>query len=317
MQASPRTVIMTPTWAGDLAHFKVMRASLERSPLAGLPHYVVVQDEDLELFSAFRGRDGLTLLSTRDVLPEEVERRRVRARQLSGFWGRHVTRISGSMRRVFHWPQWPAYTGWHTQQLCKLQLAMALDCDTAVVIDSDVVVTKSADIRDFHSDSGVVCFARWQKRSALRGKVAHWQAESERLVGIGTVPEVVNICFDTPFVFDQALLAQALADLESRLGKSWWRALLDSPPRRWSEFGFYKAFLQSRAPQLDLDWREPEFSRYLYDSSDPDRVVNQVRAFMQDPAVHYITIHSQAAGRHKWPAEAYLTGILSDLEAGQ
>jgi hypothetical protein len=114
---------------------------------------------------------GLTLLSTRDVMPAEVERRRVRARRLSERFGRNFTRICGSLKRLVSWPLWPSYTGWHTQQLCKLKLATELDCDTAVVIDSDVLVTPHADAGDFFGDSGVVCFAHWQHRSELRGAI--------------------------------------------------------------------------------------------------------------------------------------------------
>jgi hypothetical protein len=193
-------------------------------------------------------------------------------------------------------------------------LASELDCDKAVVIVSDVVVTPHADVADFSSDSEVLCFAQWEKRSELRGKVRNWLAESERLVGERSGSEWVNVYFDTPFVLDKNVLTMALQALESSRGKAWWSTLLDCPPRRWSEFGYYKAFLASRERQLDVEWRKPEFSRYLYDSHDPEAVVNQVRSFMQDALVDYVTIHSQASGRHEWPSEDFLMPILSDLK---
>ncbi|WP_150914422.1 DUF6492 family protein [Marinobacter halotolerans] len=315
MSGEPRIVFITPTWAGDFEHFRVMRASLEHSPLARFLHYVVVQDEDLSLFEEFRDRPGLTLLSTRDVLPVDVERRRVKARRLSQRLGRNLTRICGSLKRVVSWPAWPSYTGWHTQQLCKLKLASELDCDLAVVIDSDVVVTPNAMADDFSAQSGVLCYAQWQRRSELRGKVKHWLEESERLLGVEPDSERVNVYFDTPFVLDRAVLNQALRELEAKQGKPWWDALLSRPPRRWSEFGVYKAFLASRQNELKPEWREPAFFRYLYDTRDPETVVSQVKSFMHDPQVHYVTIHSQASGRHEWPAEDFLVPILSDLKS--
>lgn len=314
MSSEPRIVFITPTWAGDLEHFRVMRASLERSPLARYPHYVVVQDEDLSLFEEFGDRPGLILLSTRDVLPEEVERRRVWARSVSRRLGRNMTRICGSLKRLISWPMWPSYTGWHTQQLCKLKLAAELDCDKAVVIDSDVVVTPNADVHDFFGNAGIVCFAQWQKRSELGGKVRHWLEESERLIGVNPGSESVNVYFDTPFVLDRKLVIRALGELESKEGEAWWSAFLKRPPRRWSEFGFYKAFLASQKGQINVEWREATFSRYLYDTHEPEVVVSQVRSMMDDAQVHYITIHSQASGRHKWPAEDFLVPILSDLK---
>ncbi len=59
MSRLQRTVLITPTWAGDFEHFRLMRASLEHSGLSHLPHYVVVQHEDLELFREFADKPGL------------------------------------------------------------------------------------------------------------------------------------------------------------------------------------------------------------------------------------------------------------------
>ncbi|MGS2742901.1 DUF6492 family protein [Halomonas sp. LS-001] len=317
MSDKQRMVFITPTWAGDLDHFRVMRASLEQSPLAAFDHYVVVQDEDIALFEEFRGRSGLTLLSTRDVLPEDVERRRSHARQLSQRLGRNMTRVCGSLKRVFSWPAWPSYTGWHTQQLCKLTLASELDYDKAVIIDSDVIVTQNASADDFASDLGYVCFADWQNRDALKGKVKKWIHESEYLINTASDTRQVNVYFDTPFVFDRQLLCETLATLESNTHKQWCTALLDRPPRRWSEFGIYKAFLLKQAPQISIDWRIPSFCHYLYDTTDPQKVVDTVGALLTDPDVHYVTIHSQASGRVEQDANTYLEPLLSLIEKGR
>lgn len=316
MSVEPHIVFVTSTWAGDLEHFRVMRCSLEQSQLARHDHYVVVQHEDVSLFEEFRGRPGLKLLSTKDVLPEVVERRRVRARLLSERFGRDFTRICGSLKRVFSWPIWPSYTGWHTQQLCKLKLSSELDCDIAVVLDSDLVITPSATAEDFFGASGAVCFADWSNRSDLRGKVRNWVLETERLVGAEHNADPVNVYFDTPFVFDNRFLSSALTALESKTGKSWWSALLDLPPRRWSEFGFYKAFLTYKVPESAVDWREPAFFRYVYDTSDPQKVIDTVREMIADLGIHYVTIHSQASGRENWDPQAFLKPLLSFLRQG-
>lgn len=310
MRVEPHIVFVTPTWAGDLDHFRVMRCSLEQSNLARHDHYVVVQDEDISLFEEFRGRPGLTLLSTKDVLPAVVERRRVRARAISERFGRDFTRICGSLKRIISWPLWPSYTGWHTQQLCKLKLASELDCDIAVVLDSDLIITSAASAEDFFGPAGVVCFANWSRRNELGGKVRNWVLETEQLVEAEYKADPVNVYFDTPFVFDRRLLSSALAFLESNTGKNWWAALLDLPPRRWSEFGFYKAFLTYRVAEVAVDWREPSFFRYVYDTSAPQKVVDTVGEMMADPRVHYVTIHSQASGRETWDPQAYLEPLL-------
>ncbi|XGA80101.1 DUF6492 family protein [Halomonas sp. CH40] len=316
MSDNQRMVFITPTWAGDLDHFRVMRASLEQSPLAGFDHYVVVQHEDVALFEEFRGRSGLTLLSTRDVLPEYIEHRRNRARRLSQCLGRKVTRICGSFKRIFSWPVWPSYTGWHTQQLCKLTLASELDYDKAVIIDSDVIVTPNASYKDFVSDISYVCFADWQNRAGLKGKVKNWIHESEYLINVASETPQVNAYFDTPFVFDRQLLCKALTTLESNTHKAWYAALLDRPPRRWSEFGIYKAYLLKQTPKISVDWRIPSFCHYLYDTSHPQTVIKTVSELLKEPSIHYITIHSQASGRELRDANAYLGPLLSLIQKG-
>lgn len=310
MRTKLKIVIITSTWSGDIDHFRVMRKSVEQSPLAELDHYVVVQDEDMPLFEEFRGRSGLKLLSTASVLPLDVEKKRKKARILSDRFGRNITRLAGSLRRLFFLPEWPSYTGWHTQQLCKLKLASELECDKAVILDSDVVVTKAASCQDF---SGNVCFAKWSARSEVRGKVKNWIAESESLVRSTQASDPVNVYFDTPFVFDCTALQGALRMLEVHSGRSWWDALLARPPRRWSEFGFYKAFLSNHYTQTDIEWREPHFSRYIYNTSNAKSVIEAVRSMLIDPDVHYITIHSHASGRETWSPDEYLDRVAELL----
>jgi len=311
-----KAILITPTWAGDLDHFRLMRRSLDYSGLGNIAHYVVVQHEDLGLFEEFSKHPSIHLLSTEDVLPAKVERRRVLARRLSGKLGRNLTRLCGSLKRVFGWPVWPSYTGWHTQQLCKLKLASELDCDIAVVIDSDVVAMPGASLADFSADSRAVCFADWQPRSSLRGKVANWVAVSEHLAGANVGSDPVNAYFDTPFVFDRELLLLALSYLEDVTGKPWWQVLLDRPPRRWSEFGYYKAFLMHRCEANTIEWREPRFCRYIFDTSNPKQVIKHVRDMHQDAEVHYVTIHSQASGREVWDSARFTERLRAELGSG-
>lgn len=305
-------ILITSTWAGDLDHFRVMRRSVEMSPLADLPHYVVVQTEDLPLFAEFSERHNLRLISTAEILPADVESKRIRARRISQKMGRNVTRIAGSLRRKLSWPSWPSYTGWHTQQLCKLLMASNADCDAAIVLDSDVLVTPNACPEDFISND-IMCFGSWQDRTKLKGKAKNWIEQSEALVHAQSRSDSVNTYFDTPFVFNTKMLCRMLAYLESRSGKLWWQVLLDRPPRRWSEFGVYKAYLTHHSDS-PVRWREPEFCRYIYDTSDPAQIISTVRVMINDPGIHFITIHSQSAGRQTWDAGAYLGALLKIIE---
>ncbi len=304
-------ILLTPTWAGDLEHFRLLRASLARSPLAGLKHHVVVQTEDLPLFEAFAKEPNVVLRTTAEVLPPKVEQRRLQSLKIAARAGRHLTRISGSLRRTVGWPRWPSYTGWHTQQLCKLAVASEAHTSTAIVLDSDVVVTPTAQLEDFRSARSVVCFAQWQPLHSLSGKVRKWVDNAARLTGQGPLPEAqpVNTYFDTPFVFDGTVLRAMLKHLEQQSGLPWWQHLLNQPPRRWSEFGLYKQFL-SQQTQQSVDWRSPDLMHYIFDTRDADAVVEQVVGLFEKPDIHYITLHSQSSGKHNWNAQGYTERLL-------
>lgn len=304
---------VTPTWKGDLEHLRLLRLSLDRSPLSAVPHYIVVQTEDVELFREFEG-GSVRLLTTADVLAPEVERRRARACAISARVGRHWTRIAGSLKRALGIPRWPAYTGWHTQQICKLTLANELDVDRVVVLDSDVIVTPEAALTDFEPPrEKVVCFATWQPMDELGGKVRNWVRESERLVGQAAVVDgMVNTYFDTPFVLETAVVRQLVSWLESTYGKRWDRVLLSQPPRRWSEFGIYKAFLRMSWPVDDVEWRRFDCMRYIYDAPSITELLELVETEMETETTHYITIHSHSGGREPIPFET-LSPRLHDL----
>lgn len=308
--------LLTPTWSGDLPHFRLLRASIARSPLAGLSHRVVVQDEDMGLFEAEAA--GAELCSSAAVLPPVVEAGRRRARRMQQRLGRHGTRVAGSLCARWGWPAWVRYTGWHTQQISKLAAAAESAVDTVVVLDSDVVVLQAASPSDFlDADGRVVCFQRWAPATEVGGKVAKWNRQAHALYG-QTLDEAAprDVCFDTPFVLHAPTLRAMLAELERRYDKPWWRVLLEQPPRHWSEFASYRLYLRDFLPQENVAWRDDSQLRYIFDARDPEAVREAVAAMMAEPGVHYVTIHSQSAGRGLWGAEGYAERLLPLLDAG-
>lgn len=308
--------LLTPTWSGDLPHFRLLRASLARSPLAHLPHRVVVQDEDLGLFEAEAA--GAELCSSAEVLPPAVEAGRRRARRMQQRLGRHGTRLAGSLCARRGWPAWVRYTGWHAQQISKLAAAAESAIDTVVVLDSDVVVLPDASESDFlDADGRVVCFQRWAPADEVRGKLAKWNRQAHALFG-GHLDEAAphDVCFDTPFVLHAPTLRAMLAELERRYAKPWWQALIEQPPRHWSEFASYRRYLRAFLPPESVAWRDDGLLRYIFDAQDPEAVREAVAGMMTDPGVHYVTIHSQSAGRGLWGAEGYAERLLPLLDAG-
>lgn len=302
MSSTERHCIVTPTWSGDLDHFRLLRRSLERSRFADTPHYVVVQTEDRDAFLEL-DQPPVRLRTTAEVLPASVERQRRRAMMFSARLGRHWTRICGSLKRVWGWPHWPAYTGWHTQQICKLMVARTANVDRVIVLDSDVIVTPHASLSDFDGEGRYRCFATWEETDSLGSKVGNWIQQSGKLVGQAAIIDgQANTYFDTPFILEAPVVRALTEWLESTYGRPWWACMLAQPPRRWSEFGTYKAFLANHYDAPLVDWCAPDVCRYLYDASDVEALTDQVREMLHDESVHYLTIHSQSSGREDWGA---------------
>lgn len=312
--AAESITLITPTWRGDLAHFRLLRESLEHSGLSGALHKVVVQSEDLDYFTSFVDHN-VEVLSTSEVLPEIVERLRIRARSIEHLLGRHLTRQLGSLARISGWPDWPKYTGWHTQQICKLKLAAEACSDYAVVIDSDVVVCPDASPSCFLPEgrgSSVSCYSTWAHSAELSSKVRNWVTQATKL--LGTTPydgDRINHYFDTPFIFHVPSLNELFRYLEDRYRERWWDVLLKQPPRRWSEFATYKAFLALKSSRgTDIEWSPTDHVQYIFDASDPTVLLNKVRGYFDDPVVKFVTVHSQSKGRQLWSADSWVESLL-------
>ncbi len=311
MSNAPR--LLTVTWSADLAHFELLRHSLALSRLADLPHDVIVQTEDLPLFERFAG-GTVKIRASRDVLPEIVEEMRLVARRRQQQLGRRITTRLGSVSRLLGRPDWVRYTGWHTQQLCKLVAAARSDAHVSVILDSDVIVTKHASADDFESAEGLVCFADWQPASSLNKKIRRWQSSAHRLLDRTLRDEDMPDCqFDTPFVMHGHVVRSLIGWLERRYPLAWWQSLLSLPPRGWSEFCIYKTYLRLLSAET-VDWQDVDQFGYLADASDPARLLADFQRLAENCARHYITVQSQSAGRQRWDPGSYTELIGTWLE---
>ena len=301
--------LVTPTWGADIEHFKLMRLSLDCSPLADLTHHVVVQTEDLKHFEGYRDHPSVNLKSSADILPPEVERNRLYARTMRNRLGRDATRILTSLARYLDWPQWVRYTGWHTQQLIKLFMTTDSGSENVVVLDSDVVVTRHANERDFVSPDKIVCLAEIGDTEAVNSKVRHWNDQARSLWDITSCNNEMETYFDTPFVLHTSAINNMLHELENTYQAPWWQVMLSQPPRRWSEFATYTKYLRHINHGFDVEWRNTGMCRYIFDASDPANLEKLFIKYYHDPESHYITIHSQSSGRQLWHADAYIDRI--------
>lgn len=304
--------LLTPTWAGDRARFALLRASLERSSLAGLPHYAVVHTEDLPLFDAPTG--SLQLHSTAEMLPADLEQQRLRASALARRLGGRLTKLCGSLaKRTGGWPTWVRYTGWHTQQLTKLAAAAQSKHEAVVVMDSDLVVLPGARVADFtHPQGRIRCFEGQEEPADFAGRQAKWNRQAHWLLGIPYEPEhYYDTCFETPFVFHPPTVRAMFEWLERRYRQPWWKCLLAQPPRDWSEFATYRLFLKRHVDQHKVAWQPDSFFAYLEQDAAGGRFRERIDRILENPQPHYLTIHSQGTA---YEGETQVATVLKSLD---
>jgi len=298
--------LLTVTWSADLPHFELLRHSLALSRLAGLPHDVIVQTEDLPLFERFAG-DNVTLRPSSDVLPPGVEKMRVLARRRQETLGRRTTTRLGSVCKALGWPAWVRYTGWHTQQLCKLIAAAESEAPTTVIVDSDVVVTRHASAADFDSSDGLACFTDFQPLATVNRKIRRWQTSAHSLLNEPLDDDAsVDCLFDTPFVMQGHVVRSLMKWLEHRYdSRPWWQSVVSLPPRGWSEFCIYKTYLRLKSGE-NVDWRDTSTFGYLADAGDPAVLLEEFKRLAGAGERHYVTVQSQSAGRQLFDASSYM-----------
>ena len=303
---------LTVTWSNDKDRFSMLRKSILKSSLSSIQHDVVVQSEDFNQFQEYAGTK-VGLLSSKDILPEGVDDLRLAARAKQLKYGRRATRLSSSLARYTRIFDWSRYLGWQAQQLSKLAYAASSDCDSIVILDSDVIVTRHADLSLFQNQNKPFCFERFVEREDMSGKTKKWVETAESVFGLpSNDTKRVGSYFDTPFIMIPEYVRSMINDIETRYNKPWWQALIGLPPRRWSEFALYKNFLRNSQNANPINWAPADNVGFIFDLSSKESVLEAIDRLQKDKC-HYITLHSQASGKHDWSVLSYADQILEHV----
>lgn len=301
---------MTPTWGRDVGHFRWLRRSLERAGLAHVPHVVVVQTEDVELFRPF-AINGVKLMTTAEVLPAEVERGRVLAITKARKCGRALTKFCTSLNKRFGWCKWVKYSGWHVQQITKFQVAASGGHDITVVLDSDLLITRPFDLRLFAPDGRVAVFENYYLTPQTPGVGWKWHKAASRLLKQPISPDrPANGYWAPPFVFER-LTTQALHKwLETEYGPTWYQTLLSQAPYSWSEGRIYSMFARAFGDESRLAFvGNPHLSGLYSDDHrrDPDKTISET---LSDSQIFFMFIQSDQRAQQRFSVEIY-ESILS------
>ena len=140
-----RASFLTLTHRGDIERFAVLRRSINLFA-PGWRHVAVVNTEDRAAFERrFEADTLLRIVTTKEVLPEWLERRR---------------RKPGLGRHLRRWMYGRPVKGWYIQQLAKIFMLARLQCEAGVFLDSDVFLCRRLTNEVFFSDGKLRLFRR-------------------------------------------------------------------------------------------------------------------------------------------------------------
>ncbi len=131
MNSTPSTVLITPSYFGDIEHCRLLCDSIDQFVCGNPDHYILVDNDDYPKFLSLAAPHR-HIVNELDILPGWLKN----ARQ--GF--------SASSRKIwFSTRTWPM-RGWHVQQLRRIAIASQLSHDGMLYCDSDMLFVKPFDL---------------------------------------------------------------------------------------------------------------------------------------------------------------------------
>lgn len=211
--------LVTVTYRGDLGPFRDLCASVDKH-MPDVEHHVLVDRSDLGVFAEFSGPKR-KIVDCATVLPIYHE-------------------LNLARKRV--WLRWPfkVVRGWIYQQLAKIGYVQSLDCDAAVIVDSDAVVIRSLEHSDLFDGDAVKLYRRPDHPSGPADQSARWHDAASRALGLPPRGYTGADYISTAVIWSPEVLRNAIKRIEAVSGQSWDRVL--SRFFRFSEYVIYGVF---------------------------------------------------------------------------
>lgn len=192
--------LVTPSFRGDLQRCRLLIESVDRWVAADVPHYVVVDRRDVELFKP--------LLTARSKL--------VVVEEILPWW---IMRIPG-VRRFWLSLRSAPLRNWMLQQIVKLSMANVVSEDVLLFVDSDVFFVAPFDPSLQIVEGRVPLFMETGQKDLLSFN-DRWHGVAARLLGLP-----VKTGYDTNFignviVWRRDVALRMLARIADTAGRHW------------------------------------------------------------------------------------------------
>ncbi len=272
----------TPVPARDLDRFILLRESIERFGIQ-IPHIAIVDHESVHLFKSIPFQHDLTILSTRDVLPRGMDRRRqlwLTARRNPAVWF--------TPRR---------FPGWIAQQIIKLAAPKVVQTEGIICLDSDLFFIGNVTALDFVSPEGKLHF--YESENGVDTELAEWYGRALRFLGHRCARIKPRRCMYNGVPFHRQVLLNLHQAIENQHGMDWMEAITQSrvaeyakshEPRPWfrsrrieqshwvTEYALYGAFCRHNGQLECLAPVEPSLCADCWYADEVDSMWRTIQA---------------------------------------
>jgi hypothetical protein len=257
---------LTTTFAPDLERFELLRRST-RLFAPEMPHVAVVNAEDVPKFTKHFGTDPtLQIVSSADVLPWDIERRR---------------RKSGPRWLTGKWLHKKLITGWHAQQLMKLFALAELAHEAAVFMDSDVFVCRPLHHEYFYIDGRLKLF----RRAALNAEGFDFDISTHDILGnpLHQITQLYDYIY-SPACFRKSSAIALLCELERRHESKWLRRfLVERRPSEYNLLGYAATVLEGGRGYQIVDCEPDQLHHSIRFPEDRGRLAEEIELMIGHP----------------------------------
>jgi hypothetical protein len=216
--------VLTPSFRGDAALFADLHRSVLANTAPSVVHYVVAPPSDADLFRQYEGA-RCRVWTHQDLLPRH--------------WLSvpHASGLALNLRRP-----WPPVRGWVVQQIMKLAGTAVIDARAVLLIDSDAVLVREAEVDQFTHDG-----RPWLPRkdggvTADMQRHVLWHNVARKLLGVQgeAVPPLPD--YISPIsVWDPIVVRSMIEHIADSTGRNWVEAV--GRQLHVSEFVVYGVFV--------------------------------------------------------------------------
>ncbi len=218
--------LITPTYSLDLERCTLLCESVDRYVTSFSHHYLIVPDEELEMFAKFNGGRRL-VMPLSEVLPA---------------WLRPLPRFILRKRRRYWWSvRAKPVSGWHVQQFAKIAMACRVPEAVSCVLDSDVVFFRPFDASATDHNNRLPLFVRPREVTEDAPSHASWVRSTHRLLGLATPTFPADDFIGHIIFWNQRAVLAMIARIEQITGRDWIAALCHE--HKISEYMLYGSFV--------------------------------------------------------------------------